>query len=50
MMWCTDFPWIVPDPTYAKLVELPEHHLPNISDQNMEMLMGGSALKIWFKR
>ena len=50
MMWCTDFPWIVPDPTYAKLVELPKHHLPDISAQDMEMLMGGSALKIWFKR
>ena len=50
MMWCTDFPWIVPEPTYARLVELPKHHLPNISDEDHELLMGGTALKIWFRR
>ena len=50
MQWCTDFPWIVPDPTYAKLVELPEHHLSDIPAGDRAMIMGGSALKIWFRR
>ena len=50
LMWCTDFPWILPDPTYAKLVELPQHHLPDIPAEDRDMLMGGTALKIWFRR
>jgi len=50
MMWCTDFPWIVEVPGYRKLVELIDHHLPSISRNAKDMIMGGNALKIWFKR
>ena len=49
MMWCTDFPWIVVEPGYQRLVELIGHHLPSISEEEMDMIMGGTALKVWFK-
>ena len=48
MMWCTDAPWILPEPGYGKLVELLDHHLPDISAREKEMIMGGTALEIWF--
>jgi predicted TIM-barrel fold metal-dependent hydrolase len=50
MMWCTDSPWILVEPGYGKLVTLLDHHLPAISSHEREMIMGGTALKIWFKR
>ena len=50
MMWCSDFPWIVEEPGYARLVETIDHHLPAIPVSEREMIMGGNALKIWFKR
>ncbi len=50
MMWCTDFPWIVVEPGYQRLVELIGHHLPSISEEEMDMIVGGTALKVWFKR
>ena len=27
-----------------------DHHLPALSSEEKEMIMGGTALKIWFKR
>lgn len=50
MMWCTDFPWIVEEPGYARLVALLDHHLPNLSPAETEMIMGGNALRVWFRR
>jgi L-fuconolactonase len=50
MMWCTDFPWIVHVPGYQKVVELIDYHLPALSTGEKEAIMGGTALKIWFKR
>ena len=49
MMWCTDSPWIVVEPGYQKLVDLLDCHLPNISAAEKEMIMGGTAMKLWFK-
>ena len=49
MMWCTDSPWILEEPGYGKLVELIDHHLPSISEAEKKMMMGGTALKIWFR-
>ena len=49
MMWCTDSPWIAVEPSYQKLVDLLDIHLPDISAGEKEMIMGGTALKIWFK-
>jgi predicted TIM-barrel fold metal-dependent hydrolase len=50
MMWCSDFPWIVERPGYQRLVDLIDHHLPSIPKQERERIMGGNALRIWFKR
>ncbi|MEE2834295.1 MAG: amidohydrolase family protein [Candidatus Latescibacterota bacterium] len=50
MMWCTDFPWIVEEPGYGRLAQIIDHHLPGISVREREMMMGGNALGIWFRR
>ena len=50
MMWCTDFPWIVEEPGYGRLVELIDHHLPDLNAREKEQIMGGNALKIWWRR
>ena len=50
MMWCSDSPWILVEPGYQKLVDLLDHHLPSISREEKDMIMGGTALKIWFKK
>ena len=47
---CTDFPWIVEEPGYRKLVDLLDYHLPSISSEEKDQIMGGTALKIWFKK
>ncbi|HJP31054.1 MAG TPA: amidohydrolase family protein [Candidatus Latescibacteria bacterium] len=50
MMWCTDFPWIVAEPGYGRLAQMIDHHLPGIPTREREMMMGGNALGIWFRR
>jgi len=50
MMWCSDFPWIVEEPGYGDLVALIDHHLPEISAAEKEMIMGGNGLKVWFRK
>ncbi len=49
MMWCSDSPWIREEPGYQKLVDLIDKHLPAISKDEKDQIMGGTALKIWFK-
>ena len=50
MMWCTDSPWILPEPGYQKLVDLLDFHLPALSPEERDQIMGGTALGIWFRR
>lgn len=50
LMWCTDFPWIVEEPGYGRLVALIDHHLPDLSPAEKEGIMGGNALQIWWRR
>ncbi len=50
MMWCTDSPWILEEPGYQKLVDLIDFHLPSLSKNEKDKIMGGTALKIWFKK
>jgi predicted TIM-barrel fold metal-dependent hydrolase len=49
MMWCSDSPWILKEPGYQRLVDLIDEHLPSISEDEKDQIMGGTALKIWFK-
>lgn len=48
MMWCSDFPWIVEEPGYGPLAELMDHHLPGLPRYERDMILGGTALGIWF--
>ena len=50
MMWCSDFPWIIEEPGYGELAQLIDYHLPDLSPEEREMIMGGNALKVWFRR
>jgi predicted TIM-barrel fold metal-dependent hydrolase len=50
MMWCTDSPWILEEPGYQKLVDLLDGHLPSLSQEEKDQIMGGTALGIWFKK
>jgi L-fuconolactonase len=50
LMWCSDFPWIVVEPGYGRLAELLDHHLPKISTAERELIMGGNAMGVWFRR
>ncbi|MEW6755179.1 MAG: amidohydrolase family protein [Candidatus Latescibacterota bacterium] len=48
LMWCTDFPWIVEEPGYAKLAQMIDHHLPGLPAPERELIMGGNALRVWW--
>jgi L-fuconolactonase len=50
MMWATDFPWIVEQPGYGRLVALLDHHLPHLTPAERARIAGGNALKVWFER
>ena len=50
MMWCTDAPWILEEPGYQRLLDLPDCHLPNLGRDDRNRIMGGTALDIWFRR
>lgn len=43
LMWATDFPWIVEDPGYGRLVSILEELLPDLSDAERADVMGGTA-------
>ena len=49
MMWSTDFPWIREEPGYQRLSTTIDHHLPDISQVDREWILGGSALRVWFR-
>ena len=49
MMWCSDFPWIVEEPGYGRLANLLDHHLPGLTATEREAIMGGNAMRVWFK-
>ncbi len=46
LMWATDFPWIVEDPTYEKMVQVVDALLPDLTPSDREDIMGGTAKKI----
>jgi predicted TIM-barrel fold metal-dependent hydrolase len=50
MMWCSDFPWIVEEPGYQKLVALLDRHLPHLTEGEKGLIAGGNALDVWFGR
>jgi predicted TIM-barrel fold metal-dependent hydrolase len=46
LMWATDFPWIVEDPGYPKMVRVIDELLPDLSPSDRENIMGGAAKKV----
>lgn len=42
LMWASDFPWIVDDPGYRACLELIDHHLPGLSNDERSRLLGGN--------
>ena len=49
MMWGSDFPWIAEVPGYKKLTELIDFHLPDLTEDERSMIMGGTASAFWFR-
>lgn len=49
LMWASDFPWIVDDPGYGAMLALVDHHLPDLSADEQEAVLGGNAHRIVWK-
>ena len=47
LMWGTDFPHILADVGYQRGLELFRDHMPFLSDDDAEWLLGGTALEFW---
>jgi len=43
LMWATDFPWIIEDPGYGKLVRVLDELLPDLSQAERAEIMGETA-------
>lgn len=43
MFWASDYPWVMEKPGYGRQLELIDHYLPNIPEEEKEMIMGGTA-------
>ena len=46
LMWATDFPWIRVEPGYGKIVKLLDELVPDVSEENYDAIMGGTAKRI----
>jgi L-fuconolactonase len=47
LFWASDFPWILEEPGYGPLVDLPAAHLPNLSDAERADILGGTIARIF---
>ncbi len=47
MFWASDYPWIAENPGYDKMIELPSRHLPNASAADLDMIMRGTASRLF---
>jgi L-fuconolactonase len=45
VMWATDFPWIVEEPGYGKLVQVIDELLPDLETKQRDLIMGEAARK-----
>jgi L-fuconolactonase len=46
MLWASDHPWAGRHLGYERLMELPRHHLPTASDEELGWIMGGTAAEL----
>jgi L-fuconolactonase len=47
LFWASDFPWILDEPGYGALLELPERHLPNLTDAERTDIFAGTVARIF---
>jgi L-fuconolactonase len=47
MFWASDHPLIALNPGYDRLIELPSRHLPSLSIRDLEMIMHGTASRLF---
>ena len=47
LMWATDFPWIIDEPGYERLLRLLDFHLPDLKPWEKSAIMGENAMRIW---
>ena len=50
LMWATDSPWILEDPGYASLRKVIDAQLPDLSETERTLIMGGTAQAQLFSR
>jgi L-fucono-1,5-lactonase len=47
LFWASDFPWILEQPGYGALLELPDVHLPHLTAAERAEMLGGTAARIF---
>jgi len=47
MMWATDFPHILKQPGYQKILELVRREIPFFTSEDREWILGKTALSVW---
>jgi predicted TIM-barrel fold metal-dependent hydrolase len=47
LLWASDFPWILEEPGYGAVLELPDRHLPNLTDAERADVFGGTVAQIF---
>lgn len=47
LMWASDFPWIQKDPGYGQLTKIIKELLPNLSEDEYDDIMGGTAARFF---
>jgi len=46
LLWASDWPWIKEEPGYCELLEMVERHLPGLSADEVDLVMGGNAQRV----
>ena len=46
LLWATDFPWIVEEPGYDKMTRVVEELLPELTQEELADIMGGTAKRL----
>ncbi|AWT60900.1 MAG: hypothetical protein DF168_02125 [Candidatus Moanabacter tarae] len=46
LLWATDFPWITENPGYERLTQIIEELLPDLNEDEISEIMGGTAQRL----
>ncbi|MGH3665617.1 MAG: amidohydrolase family protein [Egibacteraceae bacterium] len=47
LLWASDYPWIVKEPGYGPQMELVDHYLPGLEEDERAAIMGGNAARLF---